>query len=497
MALKNRADDPTHTILGFSSDNEIIESPVSKFPHALIAGATGSGKSVFIECILTSMMVHAVPEELKLIIVDPKGNEFGNYKDLPFMMCNPITDKDKAPDSLAYLAEEMDVRFQKFNKYGAKLGLSIKNLSHFNDLVDRGKIKDEPKMPYIVLLVDELFDLMSTHKDSVEMSIKRLGAKARASGIHMILATQTPRKEVVTGLIKANVPTKISLMASSSTESMIILGQTGAEKLKPHGDFYASINNGGLVRGQGGFVDSEEELAPIFKYIRKHYPKPKLLDITEALEDKKEEHRRIIAEIEGVPVDEIDESIEDSADKFHNSNAQDTKEKTEVDKEKEARREQNEKMMKQIEANRKNKSKESKRVSIDMSKYTLDARNEEREKQGEKPITKRKGVVGMASSQSKKQNVSNDKKATKQKETPQKEAVRHTEGHTSTKEVPPKQTRTSEHKKPVQQKQSDAQPSTTSRVQNQPSDTMQNRRNQAKNNATRRRGSSPLARKRS
>src|SRR5699024_11159168 len=138
--IKTKAKDPTHTILGMSTSNEIIDVPISKFPHALIAGTTGSGKSVFLESMLTCMFTHADPKDLKLIIIDPKGNEFGNYKDLPYMMTNPITDMDKSPDSLEYLATEMDIRFQKFNKYADKIGIAIKNLSQYNDRSEERRV---------------------------------------------------------------------------------------------------------------------------------------------------------------------------------------------------------------------------------------------------------------------------------------------------------------------------------------------------------------------
>src|SRR5699024_5779434 len=397
--VKTKAKDPTHVILGMSTSNEVIHSPISKFPHALIAGTTGSGKSVFLESMLTSMFTHADPKDLKVIIVDPKGNEFGNYKDLPFMLCNPITDKDKSPDSLEYLATEMDVRFQKFNKYGLELGSSIKNLSQYNRLVDKGKIKDE-KMPYVVLLIDELFDLMSTHKDSVEKSIKRLGAKSRAAGIHMILATQSPRREVVTGLIKANVPTKISLMVGSSTESMIILEQTGAEKLKPHGDFYASINGTAMVRGQAPFVDNETELPEIFDFLRKKHPKPDLVDISEELERKKEEFANIKAEISGEAV----EDIKAEADEFHKGGSDKPKFAQRQEEEKKEKSRKNEIMIEKIKEKKKNKDKKPKKVSVDTSKLDLGKRNERREKQGMKPRQKSTGIVKPHSSKDKPKN---------------------------------------------------------------------------------------------
>lgn len=236
MKLKNKAKNPTHAIFGIATDGEIINAPISTFPHALIAGATGSGKSVFINSALISMMAVAHPDEVKLIIIDPKGNEFGNYKGLPHMLTDPIIDLSQSKNALEYLANEMDYRLQLFQKYGGK-----KNIEAFNNAIDSGEITGVDKLPYIILMIDELADLMSQYKDDVQGSIKRLGAKARAAGVHMLLATQTPRREYIDGAIKANVPTKFVLMVSSYTDSMVALGEPGAEDLKPHGDFYASI----------------------------------------------------------------------------------------------------------------------------------------------------------------------------------------------------------------------------------------------------------------
>lgn len=392
MKLKNKAEDPTHAILGKSTDGKIINSTISKFPHALIAGATGSGKSVFLNSMLITTMAIAHPDELKLIIIDPKGNEFGNYKNLPYMLTNPIIDMDKAKNALEYLATLMDVRFQKFQKYGGK-----KNLKAFNDAVDSGEITDEEKMPYVVLLIDEFFDLMSTHKDEVEGSIKRLGAKARAAGVHMLIATQSPRREVVTGLIKANVPTKISLMVSSSTESMIILGDTGAEKLKPHGDFYASINNGKWVRGQGTYI-SDEEIEDIFNNLKENYPAPELIDIDDELESIKLDFQRIKAENNGedpdsVTVEDIQSSTSSSNKVQFTASASNFQSRFSKE-EKEERLKQHERTKQKIEENRKNNEEgKPKTVTLDGTMFSKAKRNEMRKEAGEPPLKKGTGKI--------------------------------------------------------------------------------------------------------
>ena len=299
MKLKNKAKNPTHAIFGVATDGTIIHAPISTFPHALITGTTGAGKSVFINSLLTSMMSIADPQEVKLIIIDPKGNEFGNYKDLPFMLTNPIIDLSDSASALEYLASEMDYRLQLFQKHGGK-----KNIEAFNDAVESGEIQGVEKLPYIILMIDELADLMSQYKNEVEGSIKRLGAKARASGVHMLLATQTPRKEYVDGAIKANVGTSFALMAANTTESLVTLGETGAEKLRKHGDFLAKIGGGQLQRGQAPFVE-DEELLEIFDYLRSEYPKPDLVDINDALDDAKLRYKKMVAENSGKNPDEV------------------------------------------------------------------------------------------------------------------------------------------------------------------------------------------------
>lgn len=302
-----KTNNPTQTILGKSIDGEVIESPISKFPHALIAGTVGSGKTAFMNSMLVTTMATTRPDELKFIILDTKGNEFGHYANLPYMLMNPIIDVDKGKKVLEYLVRLMEVRFKKLHKYGNK-----RNLDAFNSAIDSGEITNEEKMPYIVLVIDELFDLMSTHKGEVEESIKHLGAKARAVGIHMLITTQCPSRDVVTGLIKANLPTKISLKLSTATESMMILGDTGAEKLNYHGDFYASINEGKWVRGQSAFI-SDDEVLNVFNNLKENYPAPELIDVDNELESIRLDLQSLEAEINDERFDSTKSTDEDTA----------------------------------------------------------------------------------------------------------------------------------------------------------------------------------------
>ncbi|PTK46097.1 hypothetical protein BUZ69_07995 [Staphylococcus saprophyticus] len=400
MKLKNKAKNPTHAIFGVATDGTIIHAPISTFPHALITGTTGAGKSVFINSLLTSMMSIADPQEVKLIIIDPKGNEFGNYKDLPFMLTNPIIDLSDSASALEYLASEMDYRLQLFQKHGGK-----KNIEVFNDAVDSGEIQGVEKLPYIILMIDELADLMSQYKNEVEGSIKRLGAKARASGVHMLLATQTPRKEYVDGAIKANVGTSFALMAANTTESLVTLGETGAEKLRKHGDFLAKIGGGQLQRGQAPFVE-DEELLEIFEYLRSEYPKPDLVDINDALDDAKLRYKKLVAENSGKNPDEVTMENVKEEEKSSSIIMPQAKQSSRSEEERQKAREQHEKTMAQIEKNKENGSEGSKTISIDTSKFSFAERNKRRKEKGLEEAKPKSGVIPASSSKNKRSHTS-------------------------------------------------------------------------------------------
>ena len=265
QSLQNNVKEVTDAIFGISPDGQVQHFPISSGPHWLVGGTTGSGKSVFVNQLLITMMLHALPEQLKFVIVDPKKVEFTGYRDLPYMLANPIVEMDQAEKALRYLADLMDKRYAIFAKQG------VKNIKEFNQL------EKQAIMPYIVLVIDELSDLMGQFPE-VEGHIVRLGQKARAAGIHMILATQSPRAEVVTGLIKANVPSRVALQVSGDLESRIILGEGGAEKLAGHGDMLISAgnNNGGFIRAQGAYI-SNQEIEAIFEHLRNRFGKPDLV----------------------------------------------------------------------------------------------------------------------------------------------------------------------------------------------------------------------------
>ncbi len=243
---------------------KVIVADIAKLPHMLIAGTTGSGKSVFTNSIIMSILFRAKPSEVRLIIVDPKVVEFGIYNGIPHLLIPVVTDPKKAAGALNWAVSEMEKRYQKFAE------MSVRDLKGYNK-----KIEDMPeeegleKMPQIVIIIDELADLMMAAKKEVETSICRLAQLARAAGIHLIIATQRPSVDVVTGLIKANIPSRVALLVSSGTDSRTIIDMNGAEKLLGNGDML--FNPSGYlkpVRLQGAFV-SDAEVNNVVNYIKK------------------------------------------------------------------------------------------------------------------------------------------------------------------------------------------------------------------------------------
>lgn len=261
---------PTDAIFGVTPDREIVHMPISSIPHMLVAGTTGSGKSVFINSLLISMISHATPDELKIILVDPKKVEFAVYKGLPHMLLDPITDMNNAFDVLTFAVAEMERRYELFEKYGRK------DIDSYNKWA---KKNGKEVLPYWVVGVDEFSDLMMEHSE-VKEPIIRIGQKARAAGIHLIIAMQTPRRQFLEGAIKANLPGRVSLMVANSTESQILLDETGGEKLMPKGDMWVKAKGSSMERAQSPYVkdDEGEEMEKIFEQLRNTYEAPKPID---------------------------------------------------------------------------------------------------------------------------------------------------------------------------------------------------------------------------
>ncbi|MGO4888752.1 DNA translocase FtsK [Anaerobacillus sp. MEB173] len=253
---------PLTVVMGLDISGKAIVTDIQKMPHGLIAGATGSGKSVCINSILISLMYKAKPEELKLLLIDPKMVELAPYNDIPHLVSPVITDAKQATIALKWVVEEMERRYELFAESGVR---DIKRYNHIH-------CKDEtipPALPYIVVIIDELADLMMVSPQDVEEAICRIAQKARACGIHLLLATQRPSVDVITGLIKANIPTRIAFSVSSSVDSRTIIDSSGAERLLGKGDMLFLENGSGKpIRVQGNFV-SDDEIDRVIYFVKK------------------------------------------------------------------------------------------------------------------------------------------------------------------------------------------------------------------------------------
>lgn len=275
--------DPMNVPLGKDVTGSTISANLAKMPHLLIAGSTGSGKSVAINTILASILMKARPEDVKLVLIDPKMVELSVYNGVPHLLIPVVTDAKLASNALRKVVKEMERRYKLFAAGG------VRNMGEYNQKVaENNQDKSKPAMkplPYILVVVDELSDLMMVGGHDVEGAIVRLGQMARAAGIHMILATQRPSVDVITGLIKANVPSRISFAVSSGVDSRTILDQTGAEKLLGRGDMlYMPIGASKPERIQGAYIASDE-VERVIDWVKKQQK----VDYDEAMIPKKGE----------------------------------------------------------------------------------------------------------------------------------------------------------------------------------------------------------------
>ena len=255
-----------------------IVGNIAKMPHLLIAGTTGSGKSVCMNSIIISLLYKAGPEDVKLIMVDPKMVELGIYNGIPHLLIPVVTDPKKAAGSLQWAVTEMLRRYKLMSDAG------VRDLESYNSIMESEE--DGQKLPQVIVIIDELADLMLVAAKEVEDSICRIAQMGRASGMHLIIATQRPSADVITGLMKANIPSRIAFSVASAMESRIILDTQGAEKLVGKGDMlYAPIGCGKPLRVQGCFV-TDSEVEAVAGYVKDHYVADYNQQVLEEIEKK-------------------------------------------------------------------------------------------------------------------------------------------------------------------------------------------------------------------
>lgn len=300
-----KADSKLNVALGKDITGNIICADIAKMPHLLIAGTTGSGKSVCINSMIVSLLYNATPDEVKLLMIDPKQVEFTVYNGIPHLLVPVVSDPRKAAGALAWAVTEMLNRYKLFSER------NVRNIKGYNKFCEANP--DIPKMPHIVIFIDELSDLMMAAPNEVEDSICRLAQMARAAGMHLVIATQRPSVNVITGVIKANIPSRISLSVSSQIDSRTIIDTAGAEKLLGNGDMlFSPVGMSKPLRVQGAFL-SDSEVENVVEFIKSQKEGSYDEDIIEEIEKHSiNEKKRAGYDVEDDGDDEADEMLPDA-----------------------------------------------------------------------------------------------------------------------------------------------------------------------------------------